>query len=175
MQQNKSQKTELIAEVAAKAKGSKALVFANFKGVSVKDITTLRRSLRETGSSWQVLKKTLLNRALDEVGVKVDARSLDGQVGVAFSSDEVAAAKTIADFLKANKESTLSIVGGSLGSEALSVEAVKALAKLPSRDELRAQLVGTLQAPISGFVRTLSGNLSGLVRVLGAVRDSKGA
>lgn len=175
MQQNKSQKTELIAEVAAKVKDSKALVFANFKGVSVKDITTLRRSLRETGSSWQVLKKTLLNRALDEVGVKVDARSLDGQVGVAFGSDEVAAAKTIADFLKANKESTLSIVGGSLGSEALSVEAVKALAKLPSRDELRAQLVGTLQAPISGFVRTLSGNLTGLVRVLGAVRDGKSA
>lgn len=173
--QNKSQKTELIAEVAAKAKDSKALVFANFKGVSVKDITTLRRSLRETGSSWQVLKKTLLNRALDEVGVKVDARALDGQVGVAFSSDEVAAAKTIADFLKANKESTLSIVGGSLGSESLSVDAVKALAKLPSRDELRAQLVGTLQAPIAGFVRTLSGNLAGLVRVLAQVRDGKGA
>jgi large subunit ribosomal protein L10 len=173
--QNKSQKTELVASVAAKAKGSKALVFANFKGVSVKDITTLRRSLRETGSGWQVLKKTLLNRALDEVGVKVDARALDGQVGVAFSSDEVAAAKTIADFIKANKESTLSIVGGSLGSEALSVEAVKALAKLPSKDELRAKLVGTLQAPIAGFVRTLSGNLTGLVRVLGAVRDAKGA
>lgn len=174
MQQNKSQKTELIAKVAVKAKNSKALVFANFKGVSVKDITTLRRSLRETGSSWQVLKKTLLDRALKEIGVQVDVRSLDGQVGVAFSSDEVAAAKTIADFLKANKESTLSILGGSLGSEALPVEAVKALAKLPSRDELRAQLASTLQAPISGFVRTLSGNLTGLVRVLGAVRDSKG-
>jgi hypothetical protein len=97
-----------------------------------------------------------------------------GKVGVAYSGDEVAAAKTIADFIKANKESTLSIVGGSLGSESLSVEAVKALAKLPSKDELRAKLVGTLQAPISGFVRTLSGNLTGLVRVLGAVRDSKG-
>ncbi|MFZ1655093.1 MAG: 50S ribosomal protein L10 [Candidatus Moraniibacteriota bacterium] len=173
--QNKSEKSQLIAEVAAKAKSSKALVFANFKGVSVKDITTLRRNLRETGSSWQVLKKTLLNRALDEVGVKVDARVLDGQVGVAFSVDEVAAAKTIADFIKAHKDSTLSIVGGSLGSEALSVEAVKALAKLPSKDELRAKLVGTLQAPIAGFVRTLSGNLTGLVRVLGAVRDVKGA
>lgn len=173
--QNKSQKTEVIAEVAAKAKSSKALVFANFKGVSVKDITTLRRSLRETGSGWQVLKKTLLNRALDEVGVKVDAHALDGQVGIAFSSDEVAAAKTIADFIKANKESTLTIVGGALGSEALSVEAVKALAKLPSRDELRAKLVGTLQAPVSGFVRTLSGNISGFVRVLAAVRDGKSA
>ncbi len=173
--QNKSQKTDLIAEVSAKAKESKALVFANFKGVSVKDITTLRRSLRETGSGWQVLKKTLLNRALDKAGVKVDARGLDGQVGVAFSSDEVAAAKIIADFIKANKESTLAIVGGALGSEALSVDAVKALAKLPSRDELRAKLVGTLQAPIAGFVRTLSGNISGFVRVLGAVRDSKSA
>jgi large subunit ribosomal protein L10 len=173
--QNKSQKAELIASVAAKAKGSKALVFANFKGVSVKDITTLRRSLRETGSGWQVLKKTLLNRALDEAGVKVDARGLDGQVGVAFSSDEVSAAKTIADFIKANKESTLSIVGGSLGSEPLTVDAVKALAKLPSRDDLRAMLVGTLQAPIAGFVRTLSGNLSGFVRVLSAVRDQKSA
>lgn len=173
--QNKSTKSQLIAEVTAKAKESKALVFANFKGVSVKDITTLRRSLRETGSGWQVLKKTLLNRALDEAGVKVDARGLDGQVGIAFSSDEVSAAKTIADFIKANKESTLSIVGGSLGSESLTIDAVKALAKLPSRDELRAMLVGTLQAPIAGFVRTLSGNLSGFVRVLGAVRDQKSA
>ncbi len=171
--QNKLQKTELIASVAAKAKGSKALVFANFKGVSVKDISVLRRSLRETGSGWQVLKKTLLNRALDEAGVKVNARDLDGQVGVAFSSDEVSAAKTIAEFLKTNKTSTLSIVGGSLGTESLSVDAVKALAKLPSRDELRAQLVGTLQAPIAGFVRTLSGNISGFVRVLAAVRDGK--
>lgn len=171
----KVQKTQLIAEVSARAKESKALVFANFKGVPVKDLTTLRRSLRETGSGWQVLKKTLMNRALDEAGIKVDARSLDGQVGIAFSSDEVAAAKVIADFLKARKDTTLAIVGGALGTEALSVEAVKALAKLPSRDELRAKLVGTLQAPIGSFVRTLSGNLSGLVRVLGAVRDSKSA
>lgn len=173
--QTKAQKTKLVSEVATKAKEAKALVFANFKGVSVKDITFLRRKLRETGSGWQVLKKTLMNRALDEAGINVDARTLDGQVGIAFSKDEVAAAKVIANFLKENKESTLAILGGALGTEALSVERVKSLAKLPSQDELRAKLVGTLQAPISGFVRTLSGNLSSLVRVLGAVRDQKGA
>lgn len=171
--QNKSQKEAVVRSVADKAKSAKALVFANFKGVSVKDITGIRRELLKSGSSWQVLKKTLLNLALKDAGVQVDARELDGQVGVAFSTDEVTAAKVLVEFKKANKESTLEIVGGALGTEALDVKAVKALALLPSQDELRAKLVGTLQAPIAGFVRTLSGNLSGLVRVLGAVRDSK--
>jgi large subunit ribosomal protein L10 len=151
MQQTKQQKEALIAEVADKIKGSKALVFANFKGVSVKDITSIRRELRKSGSSWQVLKKTLLNIALKNAGVEVDARALDGQVGVAFSQDEVAAAKVIADFQKANKDVTLSIEGGALGAKSLTASEVKALAKLPSQDELRAQLVGTLQAPIAGL------------------------
>lgn len=173
--QTKVQKQELVSGVATKAKAAKAIVFANFKGVSVKDVTEIRRSLRESGSSWQVLKKTLLNLALKDAGYTLDARELDGQVGVVFSADEVSAAKVLADYIKTHKDTGLSIVGGTLGTETLSVEAVKALAKLPSRDELRAMLVGTLQAPVSAFVRTLSGNVSGLVRVLGAVRDAKQA
>ncbi len=173
MQQTKQQKEALVAEVADKIKRSKALVFANFKGVSVKNITAIRRELRKSGSSWQVLKKTLLNIALKNAGVEVDARALDGQVGVAFSQDEVAAAKVIADFQKANKDVTLTIEGGALGAKSLTANEVKALAKLPSQDELRAQLVGTLQAPIAGFVRTLSANLSGLVQVLKAIEEKK--
>lgn len=173
MQQTKQQKEALVAEVADKIKGSKALVFANFKGVSVKNITAIRRELRKSGSSWQVLKKTLLNIALKNAGVEVDARALDGQVGVAFSQDEVAAAKVIADFQKANKDVTLTIEGGALGAKSLTANEVKALAKLPSQDELRAQLVGTLQTPIAGFVRTLSANLSGLVQVLKAIEEKK--
>ena len=173
MQQTKQEKEALVSEVADKIKGSKALVFANFKGVSVKDITSIRRELRKSGSSWQVLKKTLLNIALKDAGVEVDARALDGQVGVAFSQDEVAAAKVIADFQKANKDVTLTIEGGALGAKSLSANEVKALAKLPSQDELRAQLVGTLQAPIAGFVRTLSANLSGLMQVLKAIEEKK--
>ena len=120
-----------------------------------------------------MLKKTLLNIALKDAGVEVDGRGLSGQIGVAYSQDEVAAAKVLADFIKANKETTFSIEGGALGEKALSAVEVKALAKLPSQDELRAQLVGTLQAPIASFVRVLGGNLSGLVQVLKAVEEKK--
>ncbi|MFZ2300003.1 MAG: 50S ribosomal protein L10 [Candidatus Moraniibacteriota bacterium] len=171
--QNKRQKQALVAEVAKKIKGSKALVFANFKGVSVKDVTTVRKELSKNGSGWQVLKKTLLNLALKEAGVAVNVRKLEGQIGVAFSQDEVTAAKVLAAFAKTHEDVPLTIEGGTLGIEELSVDEVKALAKLPSQDELRAQLVRTLQAPIASFVRVLGGNLRGLVQVLKAVEGKK--
>lgn len=171
--QNKEQKQVLVAEVAKRIKASKALVFANFKGVTVKDVTAVRRELSKNGSGWQVLKKTLLNIALKDAGVEVDVRKLDGQIGVAFSHDEVTAAKVLADFAKNNKEVPFTIEGGTLGIKELSVNEVKALAKLPSQDELRAQLVGTLQAPIASFVRVLGGNLRGLVQVLKAIEEKK--
>ncbi|MEP7162380.1 MAG: 50S ribosomal protein L10 [Candidatus Moraniibacteriota bacterium] len=173
--QTKVQKEELIKSVAQKTKGAKAVVFANFRGVTVADLTGIRRELMKSGSSWQVLKKTLLNLALKDAGVKVDARELDGQVGIAYSSDEVAAAKVLADFVKAHKDTELKILGGALGGDALTGEQVKALAKLPSMQELRGQLVGTIQGPVAGFVRTLSGTIAGMVRVLGAVAESKKA
>ncbi|MEK9151546.1 MAG: 50S ribosomal protein L10 [Patescibacteria group bacterium] len=171
--QNKQQKQTLVAEVAKKIKASKALVFANFKGVSVKDVTTVRKELSKNGSGWQVLKKTLLNIALKEAGVDVDVRKLEGQIGVAFSHDEVTAAKVLAQFAKAHENVPFTIEGGTLGAKELSVNEVKALAKLPSRDELRAQLIGTLQAPIASFVRVLGGNLRGLVQVLKAIEEKK--
>ncbi len=171
--QNKQQKQTIVAEVAKKIRASKALVFANFQGVAVKDITTVRKELVKSGSGWQVLKKTLLNIALKEAGVDVDARKMEGQIGVAFSHDEVAAAKVLVEFAKAHDAVPLTIQGGTLGAKELSVNEVKALAKLPSRDELRAILVGTLQAPIAGFVRVLGGNLRGLVQVLKAIEEKK--
>jgi large subunit ribosomal protein L10 len=173
--QNKEQKHVLVAEVTEKIKKSKALVFANFKGVSVKDVTSVRKELSQSGSGWQVLKKTLLNIALKEAGVDVDVRKLDGQIGIAFSHDEVTAAKVLAQFAKANKAVPFTIEGGALGSKGLSADEVKELAKLPSQDELRAKLVGTLQAPIASFVRVLGGNLRGLVQVLKAIEEKKTA
>lgn len=172
--QTKEQKQQLIAAVSEKIADSKALVFADFKGLTVKEVTTLKRDLRKTGSSMQVLKKTLLNIALEKAGVEVNGRNLEGQVAVIFSSDEVSAAKTAAEFAKAFKDKKV-IVGGALGSKALSIEEVKALAKLPTQDEMRAKLLGTLQAPIASFVRVLDGNISGFVRVLQAVADKKAA
>jgi large subunit ribosomal protein L10 len=149
------------------------LVFADFKGLPVKDLTELKRELRTQSAEWLVLKKTLLNIALEQAGVTVNARDLEGQIAIVFSSDEVSAAKVMAPYAKKNEK--VRIVAGALGTKALSLAEVQALAKLPSQDELRAQLVGTLQAPIAGFVRTLSGNLSGFVRVLQAVADQKAA
>lgn len=171
--QTKQQKEELVAQVVTDIKASKALVFADYKGVPVKELTQLRRDLMNAGSRWQVMKKTLLNIALQQSEVEVDGRDLSGQVGVAYSGDEVSAAKILSDFKKNHKDLPFSIQGGALGTKGLTDVEVTALAKLPSQDELRGQLVGTLQAPISGFVRVLNGNLSGLVRVLKAVSDAK--
>ncbi len=169
----RAEKEALLKDVVKSAKEAKALVFSDFTGVTVKQLSEVRSELRKSGSRFQILKKTILNIALRDAGIAVDARKLEGQVGVAFSTDEVSAAKAIADYVKANKEMKLSIIGGALEGKALSAAEVKALAKLPSKDELRGILAGTLQAPIAGFVRTLSGNLSGLVRVLSAVAEKK--
>lgn len=170
--QTKAQKEQLVAEVGQRIKDAKALVFIDCKGLTVKELTTLKRSLGVSDSTLLVLKKTLLNIALEQANVAVNARALEGQVAVAFSSDEVSAAKATVDFAKSFKDKSI-LVGGSLGAKALTVAEVKALALLPTQDEMRAKLAGTLQAPIVGFVRVLNGNISGFVRVLQAVADQK--
>lgn len=172
MAQTKQQKSDLIKDLVKKLKGSKAVVFSDYKGLPVKDMTVLRRELKSAGVDLKVLKKTLINIALKDAGMEVDAKKLEGQIAVAVSNqDEVAAAKIIAKAAKANEN--LKIVGGILGTKELSKEEVNALAKLPSKEELLAKLVGTLNAPASGFVNVLAGNVRGLVTVLKAVADTK--
>jgi len=172
MAQTKQQKEALIKSLADKLKASKAVVFSDYKGLKVKDFTLLRRELSAAGIEIQVLKKTLINRAFQDAGIEMDVKKLEGQIAIAISSgDEVAAAKIIAKAAKANEN--LKIAGGILGVKELSAAEVNALAKLPSKEELLGQLVGTLNAPISGFVNVLAGNLRGLVTVLQAVADKK--
>jgi len=170
--QTKQQKEALIKDLAAKLKASKAVVFSDYKGLKVKDFTLLRRELSDAGIEIQVLKKTLIHRAFRDAGIEMDIKKLEGQIAIAISSgDEVAAAKIIAKAAKANEN--LKIAGGILGVKELSAAEVNALAKLPSKEELLGQLVGTLNAPISGFVNVLAGNLRRLVTVLQAVADKK--
>ena len=172
MKQTKEQKEILVKDLAEKLKASKAVVFSDYKGLEVKDMTALRRELRASGIELKVLKKTLINLAFKEAGIEMDVKKLEGQIAIAVSSgDEVAAAKIIAKAAKANEN--LKIAGGILGVKELSADEVNALAKLPSKEELLAKLVGTLNAPVSGFVNVLAGNLRGLVQVLKAVADSK--
>jgi len=170
--QTREQKEQIVKDLAEKLKASKAVVFSDFKGLMVKDMMALRKELRGAGVEMGVFKKTLINLALKEAGLEMDIKKLEGQISLAISSgDEVAAAKIVAKAAKANEN--LKIVGGILGVKELSAEEVSALAKLPSKEELLGKLVGTLNAPVSGFVNVLAGNIRGLVNVLKAVADSK--
>ena len=168
--QTKLQKKELVKNLAEKIKNSKAAVFSDFKGLTVKDMTLLRKELREKNVKLEVLKKTLLSLALKDAGIELDATKMEGQIAVAVSpDDEIAAAKIIAKLAKANQN--IKMVGGLLGKDILSQEEVIALSKLPDKEELLAKLVGTIQRPVSGFVNVLAGNIRGLVQVLKAVSE----
>jgi len=170
--QTREQKKELVKNLADKLKNAKAVVFSDFRGLSVKDMTALRNELRKKEVSLQVLKKTLLNLALQDAKIEVDAKKMEGQIAVALSkNDDVEAAKIIAKMSKTNEN--LKIVSGLLGKEILSKEQVLALSKLPSKEEMLGQLVRTLERPISGFVNVLAGNLRNFVQVLRAISDAK--
>lgn len=170
--QTRDQKKQIVKDLAEKIKNSKAVVFSDYKGLAVKDMTSLRKELRAQGIDFKVIKKTLMNLALKDAGMEVDVRKMEGQIALAVSSgDEVAAAKIIAKAAKANEN--LKIVSGILGKNVLSKEEVVALSKLPSKEELLAKMVGSLNAPVSGFVNVLAGNLRGLVNVLKAIGETK--
>lgn len=169
MVQTKEQKKSIIDDLAGKIKDAKAVVFSDYKGLMVKDMMALRRELKKEGADLKVAKKTLVNLAFKKAGMEIDVKKFDGQLAVATSSNEVAAAKIIAKASKTNEN--LKIVGGLLGSKEISKDEVDALAKLPSKTELLAKLVGTINAPVSGFVNVLAGNIRGFVQVLKAISE----
>jgi len=170
--QTRKQKEVIVKDLAEKLKSSKAVVFSDYKGLSVKDMTTLRKELLKEGIDFRVAKKTLMDLALKDAKISADIIKMEGQLAMAISqNDEVLAAKIIARTAKGNEN--IKILGGILGTKFLQKEEVMALSALPSKEELLAKLVGTLNAPISGFVNVLAGNLRGLVNVLKAVADSK--
>ncbi|MFZ2193029.1 MAG: 50S ribosomal protein L10 [Candidatus Moraniibacteriota bacterium] len=170
--QTRTQKELITKELVEKLKEAKAVVFSDFKGMTMKDLVALRKELRTESISLKVVKKTLIDIALKEAGIAASVKDMEGQIAIAVSpKDEVAAAKIISNFAKTN--TNLKVTGGVLDGKMLSTEEVVALSKLPSKQELLAKFIGTINAPVSGFVRVLSGNISGLVRVLKAVADSK--
>jgi len=169
----RQQKEDIVAKLSDEIKDAPACVLADFKGLSANDMVELKKKLRSEGSTFQVIKKKLLAIALKNNGIEIDPKDYEGQIAVSISSDEVSSAKIIHETAKSNEN--VKIVGGLLGEKLMTLEETQALAKLPSKDELRARLVGQLQAPISGFVNTLAGVPRSFVQVLGAVRDEKEA
>ena len=170
--QTKDQKKQIVADLTEKLKSSKAVVFSDYKGLPVKDMMALRKELRKEKIDFRVTKKTLIGLAFKNAKIDADVKNMEGQLVLAISlEDEIAAAKILAKTAKTNEN--LKILGGTLGVKFLEKEEIIALSKLPGKDELLAKLVGTINAPVSGFVNVLAGNIRGLVQVLKAVTDNK--
>jgi len=151
---NRNEKEAVIAEVAAQAGKSQTLALAEYRGLTVAQLDQLRKTARAQGVYLHVLKNTLARRAVAGTPFEVAAESMSGPLIYGFSEDAVAAAKVIADFAKGNDK--LVIKAGAYAGKALDVAGVKALASIPSREVLLAQICGLLQSPISGFARVLA-------------------
>ncbi len=166
----RSQKEKIVKNLTEQLKTSKVSVFSDFTGTSVGNLQKLRRELREAGATFKVTKKKLFDIAFREAGIKATTADLEGQIGLAISQgDEVGAPKILANFAKVNKN--FKILSGVLEKEVIPAKDVMALATMPSREALLAKFVGTINAPVSGFVNVLAGNLRNLVGVLKAIAE----
>lgn len=172
MAKTRQQKELSVKQLADVLKTAKLAVFASVDGLKITDTDELRKNCRAQKVSYIVSKKTLLKRALKDVGIEVSDEALKGGVAlIAGMEDEVAPAQIAAQFAK--KRDVMKFLGGVLEGKAIDVNMVTALAALPSKKALLAQLVGTLNAPVSGFVNVLAGNLRSLVGVLNNIRELK--
>ena len=154
MSLNRSEKEAVINDVAGLAAKAQTLVIAEYRGITVADMTKLRVSARSSGVSLSVLKNTLARRAVKGSAFEVVANQMTGPLIYSFSEDAVAAAKVVADFAKTNDK--LVIRAGAYGGKAMDVNGVKQLASIPSKEVLLAQLLGLMQSPISRTARVLS-------------------
>lgn len=173
MSLNRQQKVEMVQEVGALVASSASIIVAEYRGLDVDAVTRLRKQARSQGVQLRVLKNTLARRAVDGTPYAALADKLVGPLVYGFSKDPVAAAKVLSGFAKDNDK--LVVKAGAMPNFVMDEAGVKALATMPSREELLAKLMATMQAPIAQFVRTLNEVPSRLVRTLAAVRDAKEA
>lgn len=168
MAKTRVQKEADLAELTEKVKTAKSIVLSEYRGTTVKDMDKFRRQLEKENVFTKVYKITLIKKALAANGI--EAGNLDYKTPVilmASEGDETGPARLVKSFGKEVK--TISILSGVLEKSVMAKAQVEALADLPSKDELRAKLVGTINAPVSGFVNVLAGNIRSLINVLNAV------
>lgn len=170
----KEEKIKAVQELREKIEGSNSLLLTDYRGLTVSEITTLRRTLREKGADYKVVKNTLFKLAAEKLADSGVCDLLAGPTAVAFvHNDPIASAKAIMDFTRDHKE--LEVKGGYVEGRLLTADQVQALSKIPPKQVLLAQLVGSIQSPIAGLVGTLQGLMSNLVYTLQAVADQKAA
>lgn len=166
------EKVAIVDEIKDKLSRAQGVILADYRGLTVMQATELRRKLREAGVEYKVLKNTLTAIAAREAGFEDLTSLLVGPTAIAFGyEDPVAPAKVLSEFAKTNP--VLELKGGLLEGRVLDVEGVKALAALPSREELLSQVLRGMQGPIAGLVNVLQGTIRNLVYALDAVRKQK--
>lgn len=173
MSLNLEEKKAVVAEVSEKVAAAQSIILAEYRGMEVGEMTQLRAQARKSGVYLRVLKNTLVRRAVDGTPFSGLATQMVGPLVFGISADPVAAAKVLSDFAKTNDKFV--IKGGAMPNHVMDAKGVQALASMPSREELLSKLLGTMQAPVAKFVRTLNEVPTSFVRGLAAVRDQKQA
>ena len=173
MSLNLEQKQAVVAEVAQEVARAQAIVMAENRGLPVAAMTQLRAKARASGVYFRVVKNTLVRRAVTDTPFATLAEKMVGPLAYGIGADPVAVAKVLNDFAKGNDKFV--ITAGAMPGQVMSAKEVAALAALPSREELIAKLLGTMQAPIAKLARTLNEVPSKFARTLAAVRDAKPA
>ncbi|WP_353864214.1 50S ribosomal protein L10 [Svornostia abyssi] len=169
---NRAEKAAVIEEITADINEAQAVFAVDYRGITVTQVADLRSKLRESDTTFRVVKNTLTERAADQAGAESLRALLEGPTALAFvKGDAAAAAKTISDTAK--EIELLSFKGGLMDGNALSVDDIKAISKLPSREVLYGQLVGIVASPITGLARSLNGLLGGLAIALAGVQEKK--
>jgi len=169
MVKTKAQKEKIIEELKEKIARQKAMVFADFSGLKVKDLVNLRKKMKEKDCELKIAKKTLIQIVFKAKEMKIDEGKLQGEIALGFGyKDEISPFKILYDFSRKNEN--LKILGGIIGKEILEKEKAIELAQLPTKDELLAKLVGSISAPILNFLNILQGNIKGLIYLLTKVK-----
>ncbi|MGC7871474.1 MULTISPECIES: 50S ribosomal protein L10 [unclassified Desulfosporosinus] len=172
---NIEEKSQVVSEIKEKFQQSSGVVLADYRGLTVAQVTQLRAQLRQAGVEYKVLKNTLVRRAAQEVGVEGLESYLEGPTALAFSKDPVAPAKILLDFAKANKLKSFAIKAGVLEGKVIGPDGVKNLADLPSREVLLAMVLRGMQAPLAGMANVLQGPIRKMGYALEEVRKLKEA
>ncbi len=166
----RSEKEQLVAELRGKLQGAPAVYYTDFTGLNVKRMTDLRRRFRKAGVEYVVIKNTLALRAVNQTGLT--GERLRGPTGIVVGTDPVAAAKVLTDFAREHDQKP-GIKGGLLEGRQIGTDQVKALAALPPREQMLAELAGGLQAPLASFVGALNGLLYMFAGALEALRTQR--
>jgi len=170
MPQTKEQKKKIVEELKERIERQKIIIFVDFTGLKVKDLSNLRKKLKTADSELKVAKKTLTKIAFEEKGLEINAKNLKGEIALVFGyKEEIPPAKTIYQFSQENPNSK--ILGGYFENKFVLAEKIIELAQLPTREELLVKLVSSISAPISNFINTLQYNFKGLIYLLTKIKS----